>query len=56
MLHALKSLLKNDQGAVAVEYAIIAIAMFLAIIPSFLFVSSAVGVKLTDVAGYLSGS
>lgn len=47
--------LRDDSGAVAVEYAIIAVAMFLAIIPSFLSISGAVEGKLNTIAGYFNG-
>ena len=45
---------KDDIGAVAVEYAIIAVAMFLAIIPSFIYVADAVGAALLEIGGYFA--
>ena len=44
-----------ESGAVAVEYVIIAAAMFLALIPSFLYVASGMLAKFSSVGGYFAG-
>ena len=44
-----------DRGAVAVEYVVIAAAMFLALIPSFLYVASGMMTKFSSVSGYFNG-
>lgn len=51
-IKAAQDYLKDENAAVAVEYAIIAVAMFLAIIPSFIYVADAVGATLLDIGGY----
>ena len=43
-----------ENGAVAIEYALIASALSAAIIAGFPFVSSAVTVKLSAIGGYFS--
>lgn len=45
-----------ENGAVAVEYGVIVTAMFLALIPGFLYVSSALGIKLTLIKDFFGGS
>lgn len=45
---------RDAKGTVAVEYGIIATAMFLAIIPGFLYVSSGILVKFQDIAAFLA--
>ncbi len=47
-----KTLLSCEDGAVAVEYGIIAIAMFAAIVPGFLYVASGIQTKFSDIGGY----
>ncbi len=44
-----------ESGAVAVEYVVIAAAMFLALIPSFLYVASGMATKFSGIEGYFSG-
>jgi Flp pilus assembly pilin Flp len=51
-----KSFLYCQQGAVAVEYVIIAAAMFLALIPSFLYVADGMTGKFSDVETYFNGN
>lgn len=51
-----KELLACEIGAVAVEYVIIAAAMFLALIPSFLYVASGMTTKFSDIGSYFGGS
>lgn len=41
-------------GAVAVEYVVIASAMFGALIPAFLYVASGMGTKFTSITSYFS--
>ena len=43
----IRQFLQCESGTVAVEYVVIAAAMFLALIPGFLYVSSALGVRLS---------
>ena len=50
--NSVKSLLRSDSGAVAVEYGIIVTAMFAAIVPGFLYVASGIQVKFSDIGGY----
>ena len=45
----------SESGAVAIEYVIIAAAMFLALIPSFLYVASGMTTKFFSVGGYFAG-
>jgi Flp pilus assembly pilin Flp len=49
-----RRLVRNEDGAVAIEYSLIAGAMFLAISPAFYLVRDAIGVKFTDVIGYFA--
>lgn len=42
----------NEDGAVAVEYGIIAMAMFAALIPAFLYVASGIQMKFSAIGGY----
>ena len=51
-----KNLLGCEQGAVAVEYVVIAAAMFLALIPSFLYVASGMTTKFSSIGGYFAGT
>jgi Flp pilus assembly pilin Flp len=51
-----RSFLADETGAVAVEYGIIAMALFAAIIPAFLYVASGIQSKFSDVAAYFAGS
>jgi Flp pilus assembly pilin Flp len=51
----LRCFLNADKGAVAIEYAIISVAMFLAIVPGFFYVSTAVQQKLFDIGSYFAG-
>lgn len=44
-----------QSGAVAVEYGVIVMAMFLALIPGFLYVSSALGIKLSSIKDFFGG-
>jgi Flp pilus assembly pilin Flp len=44
--------LKDQRGTVAVEYGIIAMAMFAAIIPGFLYVASGIQLKFEDIGSY----
>lgn len=44
--------LRDANGATAVEYCIIATAMFLAIIPAFLYVSTGIMVKFQSLSDY----
>ena len=48
----LKAFLKNTRGTVAVEYGVIITAMFLAIIPRFLYVSTGIRIKFEALASY----
>jgi Flp pilus assembly pilin Flp len=41
-----RNLVQSQSGAVAIEYALIAAAMLLAIYPAFYFITSALGLKL----------
>lgn len=54
MKETLKRCLKSQSGATAVEYSLIAFAMFGAIIPAFLYVASALGVKPSAVTDYFN--
>ncbi len=47
---------KCESGTVAVEYVVMAAAMFLALIPSFLYVASGIGVKFSTISDYFGGS
>jgi Flp pilus assembly pilin Flp len=47
--------LRCENGAVAVEYVLIASAMFVALIPSFLYVASGMLLKFSSVQGYFEG-
>ncbi len=49
------SFLACERGAVAIEYVVIAAAMFLALIPSFLYVASGMTTKFSSVSGYFNG-
>jgi Flp pilus assembly pilin Flp len=53
-LQLVSKFFRNTKGTVAVEYGIIITAMFLAIIPGFLYVSSGISVKFRDIAAYLA--
>ena len=48
--------LRYESGTVAVEYGVIVTAMFLALIPGFLYVSSVLGIKLSLINGFFGGS
>jgi Flp pilus assembly pilin Flp len=48
--------LRCESGSVAVEYVIMAAAMFLALIPSFLYVASGIGIKFSTISDYFQGS
>ena len=45
---------RDARGTVAVEYGIIATAMFLAIIPAFIYVSTGIMVKFQSIADFLA--
>jgi Flp pilus assembly pilin Flp len=45
-----RQFIRSQSGAVAIEYSLIAAAMFLAIYPAFYFITSAIGIKYQDVA------
>lgn len=49
-----KALIRCQSGAAAVEYSVIAFAMFGAIIPAFIYVSSSLGMKLTNIISYFN--
>ncbi len=49
-----KAFADDQRGAIAIEYALIAVAMFLAIIASFPSVSSAVKGKFLSIGGYFA--
>lgn len=51
-MRKLKEFASNIDGAVAVEYGIIATAMFLAIIPAFLYVSTGITLRLQSISSY----
>ena len=51
-----KSFLSCQRGAVAVEYVVIAAAMFLALIPGFLYVASGMTLKFSSVGTYFNGN
>jgi Flp pilus assembly pilin Flp len=53
---ALGTFAASEDGAVAVEYVLIAAAMFTAIIPAFLYVASGIGIKFSSITGYFSGT
>lgn len=42
------------RGTVAVEYVVIASAMFTALIPAFLYVASGMGTKLSSITSFFS--
>jgi pilus assembly protein Flp/PilA len=50
----LKRFVRDDSGATVIEYALIAVAMAIAIIASFPSVSNAVKGKFASVAGYFA--
>ncbi len=52
---ALRVYLNCTSAAVAIEYAIIAVAMFLALVPGFYYVSSAVQQKFAFIGNFLFG-
>ena len=43
-----------QSGATAVEYGIIAMAMFLALIPAFIYVAAAMEIKFTGVTSFFN--
>jgi Flp pilus assembly pilin Flp len=47
--------LRCQNGTVAVEYGIIATAMFLALIPSFLYVASGMNLKFMSLTDFFNG-
>ena len=47
-----KTFLRNTSGAAAVEYGVIIMAMFGAIIPAFLYVSTGITVKFQSITNY----
>ena len=49
-----KGLRDCERGAVAIEYVLIATAMFLALIPSIYYVSSGMSQKFSSIGGYFS--
>ena len=51
-----RNLIVCERGAVAVEYVVIAAAMFLALIPSFLYVASGMTTKFSSIGGYFAGT
>jgi Flp pilus assembly pilin Flp len=51
-----REFLACEIGAVAIEYVVIAAAMFLALIPSFLYVASGMTAKFSSIGGYFGGS
>ena len=51
-----QNLLGCERGTVAVEYVVIAAAMFLALIPSFLYVASGMSTKFSSIGGYFAGT
>lgn len=51
-MHKFRKFLCNAEGAVAVEYGIIVMAMFLAIIPAFLYVSTGIMLRLQSISDY----
>jgi Flp pilus assembly pilin Flp len=53
-MQTIKAFAANEHGAVAIEYAMIAVGMFLAIIASFPSISSAVKGKFLSVGGYFA--
>jgi Flp pilus assembly pilin Flp len=44
--------LRDEGGAAAVEYGVIVMALFMAIIPAFVYVSTGIAVKLQSITGY----
>jgi Flp pilus assembly pilin Flp len=48
--------LKNDDGSVAVEYSLIAGAMFLAISPAFYLVRDSINVKFQSIVNFLAAN
>ena len=46
--------LRHCGGAAAVEYGIVAMAMFLAIIPAFLYVSTGIQLKFQAITDYFA--
>jgi Flp pilus assembly pilin Flp len=44
---------RDEEGAVAIEYSLIAGAMFLAISPAFYIVRDSINVKFADIRTYL---
>jgi Flp pilus assembly pilin Flp len=48
--------LRCESGTVAVEYGVIVTAMFLALVPGFLYVSSAMGIKLSFIKDFFGGT
>jgi Flp pilus assembly pilin Flp len=49
-----RQFIASQSGAVAIEYGLIAAAMFLAIYPAFFLITSALGVKFQNVAAAFS--
>jgi Flp pilus assembly pilin Flp len=52
----IRQFFRCESGTVAVEYGVIVTAMFLALIPGFLYVSSALGLKLTFIKDFFGGA
>jgi Flp pilus assembly pilin Flp len=50
--NALRAFVPCPKGAVAVEYGIIAMAMFAALIPAFLYVSTGITLKFTALKSF----
>lgn len=46
--------LRHSGGAAAVEYGIVAMAMFMAIIPAFLYVSTGIQLKFQTITSYFA--
>jgi Flp pilus assembly pilin Flp len=48
------SFFREAKGAAAVEYGVIVMAMFLAIIPAFLYVSTGISLKFKNLTDYFA--
>ncbi len=55
MMDVVRRFRECESGAVAVEYSVIAVAMFLALVPAFIYVAAAMEVKFTSVTSFFNG-
>jgi Flp pilus assembly pilin Flp len=55
MANLIRAFWACESGAAAVEYGVIATAMFLALIPAFIYVAAAMEIKYTSVTSFFNG-